>query len=63
MVTKKNLTDIVRKLVSHLEIVEGQSYRDEVVSKIIYICSQEKYKVWLAAELLLPDMLAVHHQL
>ena len=45
MVTKKNLTDIVRKLVSHLELVEGQSYRDEVVSKIIHICSQEKYKV------------------
>ena len=80
MVTKKNLLDIVRKLVSHLELagfkeiaspfifrlsaLDGQTYRDEVVSKIIYICSQDKYKVnmidisstWLIA-------LLVHHQL
>ena len=65
MVTKKNLTDIVRKLVSHLEAAglpnvtldigiladlpstEGTSYRDEVLAKIIAICSQDKYKVHL----------------
>eukprot|EP00038_Savillea_parva_P027238 m.58366 g.58366 ORF g.58366 m.58366 type:complete len:1253 (+) comp7821_c0_seq1:94-3852(+) len=44
MCTKKNLVDIVRKLLKHLEVVDGHTYRDEVVAKIIEICYQGNYQ-------------------
>eukprot|EP01147_Barroeca_monosierra_P010115 gene10115-2281_t len=44
MVNKKTLIDIVRKLLQHLEVIDGQSYRDEVVGKIIFMCSQSNYQ-------------------
>ncbi|EGD73757.1 hypothetical protein PTSG_05451 [Salpingoeca rosetta] len=44
MVTKKTLIDIVRRLLQHLERTEGQTYRDEVVAKIIQMCSQSTYQ-------------------
>eukprot|EP01125_Pyxidicula_operculata_P007616 TRINITY_DN2586_c1_g1_i1.p1 TRINITY_DN2586_c1_g1~~TRINITY_DN2586_c1_g1_i1.p1 ORF type:complete len:1273 (-),score=465.08 TRINITY_DN2586_c1_g1_i1:117-3935(-) len=43
MVDKKNISYIVDKLRQYLESAEG-TYRDELLEKIIYICSQEKYK-------------------
>ena len=45
MVTKKNLPEIVRKLLSHVETSDGITYRDEVVVKVIDICSQDHYQV------------------
>lgn len=45
MASKKSLVDIVRKLLQHLEHSDGLSYRDEVVAKIIQMCSQEHYQV------------------
>lgn len=45
MVTKKNLGEIVKKLLSHVESSDGVTYRDEVVSKVIAICAQEHYQV------------------
>ena len=44
MVSKKNLVEITKKLVSHMEDSESTSYRDEVLSKIILICSQNNYQ-------------------
>jgi len=44
MVTKKNLMDIVRKLMHHMDKAEGTTYRDELLSKIIQICSQNDYQ-------------------
>ena len=44
MVTKKNLMEIARKLMTHMEDSESASYRDEVLSKIILICSQNNYQ-------------------
>lgn len=44
MVTKKNLMDIVRKLMHHMDKAEGTTYRDEILSKIIQICSQNDYQ-------------------
>lgn len=44
MVTKKNLMEITRKLMSHMDDSESASYRDEVLSKIILICSQNNYQ-------------------
>ena len=44
MVTKKNLAEITRKLMSHMDDSESASYRDEVLSKIILICSQNNYQ-------------------
>lgn len=44
MVNKKNLHDIVNKLKTHVEMSDGEKYRDEVVGKIIFICSQETYQ-------------------
>ena len=52
MVNKKTLIDIVRKLLLHLEGTEGQMYRDEVVAKIIAMCSQNTYQVLLLLLLL-----------
>merc|ERR1711862_72242 len=42
MVTKKNLQDLVEQLVLHVSSSEG-SYRRDVVAKIIYLCSMDKY--------------------
>ncbi|XP_014217079.1 AP-3 complex subunit delta-1 [Copidosoma floridanum] len=44
MVSKKNLMEIVRKLMVHMEKAEGTMYRDELLSKIIQICSQNNYQ-------------------
>lgn len=42
MVTRKNLPDIVKALMGHLEAAEGH-YRDELIDKIIFMCSRDKY--------------------
>jgi AP-3 complex subunit delta-1 len=52
-VSRKNLMDIVRKLMVHMDKSEGSHYRDELLSKIIEICSQNDYQhithfEWLA---------------
>ncbi|XP_063986476.1 AP-3 complex subunit delta-1 [Diachasmimorpha longicaudata] len=44
MVSKKNLMEIVRKLMVHMDKAEGTTYRDELLSKIIQICSQNNYQ-------------------
>ncbi|CAF3480966.1 unnamed protein product [Rotaria socialis] len=44
MVTRKNLMDIVHKLMVHMDKSEGSHYRDELLSKIIEICSQSDYQ-------------------
>ena len=44
MVSKKNLQEIVRKLMSHVDKAEGQHYRDQLLAKIIDICSQNNYQ-------------------
>ena len=44
MVSKKTLLDIVKKLMVHMEKAEGTSYRDELLAKIIQICSQSNYQ-------------------
>ncbi|KAL8577686.1 AP-3 complex subunit delta-1 [Nucella lapillus] len=44
MVTKKNLMEIVKKLMVHMDKAEGSHYRDELLSKIIVICSQSNYQ-------------------
>lgn len=43
-VSRKNLMDIVRKLMIHMDKSEGSHYRDELLSKIIEICSQSDYQ-------------------
>ena len=42
MVTKRNLVDIVQKLLEHVHLAEG-TYRDELIAKIIFVCSRDKY--------------------
>eukprot|EP00940_MAST-03C_sp_MAST-3C-sp2_P001868 g1868.t1 len=42
MITRRNIKVIVRKLSLSMESAEGH-YRDELVSKIIAICSRDKY--------------------
>ncbi|XP_064626859.1 AP-3 complex subunit delta-1-like isoform X4 [Lineus longissimus] len=44
MVSKKNLMEIVKKLMVHMDKAEGSNYRDELLSKIIEICSQSNYQ-------------------
>ncbi|XP_014232130.1 AP-3 complex subunit delta-1 [Trichogramma pretiosum] len=44
MVSKKNLMEIVKKLMMHMDKAEGTMYRDELLSKIIQICSQNNYQ-------------------
>lgn len=36
--------DIVRKLMIHMHKSEGSHYRDELLSKIVEICSQHDYQ-------------------
>ena len=44
MISKKTLVDIVKKLMQHMEKAEGTSYRDELLNKVILICSQSNYQ-------------------
>ncbi|CAF1227393.1 unnamed protein product [Rotaria sp. Silwood1] len=44
MVARKTLMDIVHKLMVHMDKSEGSHYRDELLSKIIEICSQNDYQ-------------------
>ncbi|XP_030640247.1 AP-3 complex subunit delta-1 isoform X3 [Chanos chanos] len=44
MVSKKNLMEIVKKLMLHVDKAEGTTYRDELLTKIIDICSQNNYQ-------------------
>jgi len=44
MVSKKNLMEIVKKLMLHMEKADGSSYRDELMEKIVKICSQNDYQ-------------------
>lgn len=44
MVSKKNLMEIVKKLMIHMDKAEGTTYRDELLSKIIEICCQNNYQ-------------------
>ncbi|XP_013390011.1 AP-3 complex subunit delta-1-like isoform X2 [Lingula anatina] len=44
MVSKKNLMEIVKKLMIHMDKAEGSNYRDELLAKIIEICSQSNYQ-------------------
>lgn len=44
MVSKKNLMEIVKKLMMHMDKAEGTTYRDELMDKIILICSQNDYQ-------------------
>ena len=41
---RKNLMEIVKKLMQHMEKAEGTTYRDELLAKIIQICSQNDYQ-------------------
>ncbi|XP_017853246.1 AP-3 complex subunit delta isoform X3 [Drosophila busckii] len=43
MVSKKNLMEIVKRLLGHMERAEGSAYRDELLYKVIEICSQSSY--------------------
>uniref|UniRef100_A0A0A1XCL2 AP-3 complex subunit delta n=1 Tax=Zeugodacus cucurbitae TaxID=28588 RepID=A0A0A1XCL2_ZEUCU len=43
MVSKKNLMEIVKRLLGHMERAEGSLYRDELLYKVIEICSQSSY--------------------
>ena len=43
-VSKKNLMEIVKKLMVHMDKAEGSNYRDELMAKIIEICSQSNYQ-------------------
>ncbi|CAF0737741.1 unnamed protein product [Brachionus calyciflorus] len=44
MVSKKNLMEIIKKLMMHMSKAEGTHYRDELLAKIIDICSQNNYQ-------------------
>ena len=43
MVTKRNLVDIVQKLIEHAHGAEG-TYRNEIIDKVIFVCCRDKYK-------------------
>ena len=40
MVSRKNLMEIVKKLMTHMDKAEGTTYRDELMYKIVQICQQ-----------------------
>ena len=44
MVSKKTLMEIIKKLMHHVSKAEGTHYRDELLAKIIDICSQNNYQ-------------------
>lgn len=44
MVSRKNLMEIVKKLMAHMDKAEGTTYRDELMFKTVQICSQSDYQ-------------------
>ena len=44
MISKKSIVDIVKRLMNHMEKTEGTAYRDELLAKIVEICSQSNYQ-------------------
>jgi AP-3 complex subunit delta-1 len=44
MVSQQTLMEIIKKLMTHMSKAEGTHYRDELLSKIIDICSQNNYQ-------------------
>ncbi|KAI1727971.1 AP-3 complex subunit delta-1 domain-containing protein [Ditylenchus destructor] len=44
MVSKRNIMEIVKKLMEHVDAAEGSFYRDELLSRIISICSHNNYQ-------------------
>ncbi|CAI5454996.1 unnamed protein product [Caenorhabditis angaria] len=44
MISKKNIVEIVKKSVEHVEAAEGSHYRDELLSRIIGICICNNYQ-------------------
>uniref|UniRef100_A0A0N4ZAI7 AP-3 complex subunit delta n=1 Tax=Parastrongyloides trichosuri TaxID=131310 RepID=A0A0N4ZAI7_PARTI len=44
MVSKKNIVEIVKKLMEHVDQAEGSFYRNELLSRIISICSYNNYQ-------------------
>jgi len=42
IVSRKSLVDLVHHLMEHVRHSEG-SYRDEIIAKILFMCSKEKY--------------------
>lgn len=44
MVSKKNIMEIVKKLMEHVDQAEGSFYRNELLSRIISICSYNNYQ-------------------
>lgn len=44
MVSRKNIMEIVKKLMDHVDAAEGSYYRDELLSRIISICSYNNYQ-------------------
>ncbi len=44
MVGKRNIVDIVKKLLSQIEKADTESYRDVLIAKIISICSKNSYQ-------------------
>ena len=43
MISKKNIMEIVKKLMTHMDKAEGSHYRNELLVKIIEITSQNNY--------------------
>ncbi|KAJ7386345.1 AP-3 complex subunit delta-1 [Desmophyllum pertusum] len=43
MVSKKTIMDIIKKLMAHIDKAESHSYCDELLSKIVEICSLNDY--------------------
>lgn len=44
MATRKNLKELIGQLLHHVDLAEG-SYKLDLVGKIVYICSMEKYSL------------------
>ncbi|KAH7723145.1 AP-3 complex subunit delta-1-like protein [Aphelenchoides avenae] len=44
MVSKRNIMEIVKKLMEHVDAAEGSYYRDELLQRIISICSYNNYQ-------------------
>ena len=42
IVSKKSLKDLVHHLLEHVKHAEGD-YRDEILAKVLYMCSKDKY--------------------
>ena len=60
MATRKNLKELIGQLMKHVQLAEG-NYKTELVGKIVFMCSMEKYSLIIDFQWYLATLIRLAH--